>query len=146
MADPPRTQALTPDALRRILALHPFSPENRARIEQEIRAREAGILDEHPCRLIFARDEPAARFYEIRLERGLAGGWLLFRRWGRPGARGAQLVHHHLSEEEALREIDRVADRQRHRGYRRTRDWPAHAPSPAGQLSLLLGTRDAFSG
>ena len=136
-------RALSADALRRILALHPFSPNNQALIEDEIRARDAGSHGSlRARRLVFVRPEPAHWCSATRRERGLAGGWILIRRGGRSGSRGWHLVHHHLSEEEALQEIERVASLQRRRGYERSAGRPAPLPSPRGQLTLALSGAD----
>lgn len=112
-------------------------------IEREIIAREASIpASPRPRRLIFERAEGTRWFYEIRLEQGLANGWLLMRRWGRCGTRGCCLIHQHLSEAKALEEIERVIKIQRRRGYRRTVNRPVRF-SGGGQLSLSFGGLDA---
>lgn len=54
-------------------------------------------------------------FYSLVVERDLFGNVVLVRNWGRMGTRGRQIVQEHPTEDEAIKAMDSVAEKQRRR-------------------------------
>ncbi|MCQ4159972.1 WGR domain-containing protein [Roseomonas sp. GC11] len=71
--------------------------------------------------LLLHRHEPARnmdRFYRLRVQRELFGGWSLLREWGRRGASGQVRQDHYAAEGEARAAGLALARRKLRRGYR----------------------------
>lgn len=71
---------------------------------------------------IFLQQPPQAgeppRYYQIRLEQDLLGGWVLTREWGQPGQRSSSRREVFLARDEALRALEKARDSQLRRGFR----------------------------
>ena len=62
-------------------------------------------------------DQNMHRYYCMALHKDLFGGTNLVREWGRIGRGGQVQISNHLSTEEALDALEKVADLKKRRGY-----------------------------
>ena len=79
-------------------------------------------LERSPVRkaVVLRRIDPEShthRFYSLTVERDLFGQVVLVRNWGRIGTRGREMVEEHATEDEAIKAMERLAERKRRRGY-----------------------------
>jgi predicted DNA-binding WGR domain protein len=75
--------------------------------------------------ILLERIDPArrmARFYALRVEPSLLGGWVLVREWGRIGAAGRLRLEHWPTREAARGALAAVLRRKLGRGYRARSD------------------------
>lgn len=71
--------------------------------------------------ILLERIDPArrmARYYALRVEPSLLGGWVLVREWGRIGAAGRLRLEHWPTREAARGALAAVLRRKLGRGYR----------------------------
>lgn len=71
--------------------------------------------------IVLDRIDPArcmARYYALRVEPSLLGGWVLVREWGRIGAAGRLRLEHWPTREAARGAFAAVLRRKLGRGYR----------------------------
>jgi len=98
--------------------------------------------------ILLDRIDPArrmARYYALRVEPSLLGGWVLVREWGRIGAAGRLRLEHWPTREAARGALAAVLRRKLGRGYRaRSDDLAVTQTGCAGARGVMV--IDAFGG